>query len=275
MNRLAAPCNRRRRFESGFTLTELAIVMMVVALLLGGLVMTLSAQMESRDIADTRRTLEAARDALIGFAVQNGRLPCPGQPGSNGLESGWDSATGACAQAEGLLPAATLGLGPVDAQGFVRDSWLGDPVNRIRYRVATGPSYTNGTCPGPLATVCGSCSATAIANVFTAAAGMRQAGFNCLNASLTVCTTAGVSAVTDCSASAVKHATMAVVWSVGKSHAALGAVSADEQENTDGDAFFVDRELSPAGATASQFDDLVIWIPPQILYNRLIAGGAI
>jgi len=264
MNRPAAARSRGRRFESGFTLTELAIVMLVVALLLGGLVMTLSAQLESREIADTRRTLEAARDALIGFAVQNGRLPCPGQPGSNGLESGWNSTTGACAQPEGLLPAATLGLGPVDAQGFMRDGWPGNAANRIRYRVATGASVTGGGC-----------SATAIANVFTAANGMKQAGFNCLNPSLTVCTTAGGSPATDCSASAVKHATMAVVWSVGKSHVADGAVSADEQENTDGDAFFVDRDFTAAGTSSSQFDDLVIWIPPQILYNRLIAGGAI
>src|SRR5262245_17521014 len=53
----------------GFTLTELAIVMMIVALLAGGLLMTFAAQTESRQLTDPQRTLARARDAPMALAV--------------------------------------------------------------------------------------------------------------------------------------------------------------------------------------------------------------
>src|SRR5215470_16101798 len=69
-----------RRGVRGFTLAELAVVVLVIALLLGGLTLTLSTQTELRRIEDTQRTLELAKDALIGFAITRGRLPCPADP---------------------------------------------------------------------------------------------------------------------------------------------------------------------------------------------------
>ena len=71
--------NQRQRAR-GFTLAELAIVVAVIALLLGGLTLTLSTQTELRRISDTQRTLELAKDALIGFAMTRGRFPCPADP---------------------------------------------------------------------------------------------------------------------------------------------------------------------------------------------------
>src|SRR5258707_6905415 len=61
----------------GFTLTELAVVMAIVAFLLGSLMYTLSAQVEQRNFEETRRRLELARELLLSFAITNGRLPCP------------------------------------------------------------------------------------------------------------------------------------------------------------------------------------------------------
>lgn len=60
----------------------------------------------------------------------------------------------------------------------------------------------------------------------------------------------------------------AIVVSHGKN--ALGS-SADEQANADGDRSFVSHTPTPTGA--NEFDDLVIWLSPNILYNRLIAAG--
>jgi prepilin-type N-terminal cleavage/methylation domain-containing protein len=99
----------------GFTLTELAVVFLIVGLLMGGAIMTLSAQMEQRTYEETQRRLQAARDALLAFALVNGRLPCPAAPNANGDES---PAGGACTNwYNGFLPARTLGFQPTDAQG--------------------------------------------------------------------------------------------------------------------------------------------------------------
>ena len=61
----------RPPYVSRFTLTELAIVVAIVALLVGGTVLTISAQNSAREINDTRRTLEMARDVSVMMA----RLP--------------------------------------------------------------------------------------------------------------------------------------------------------------------------------------------------------
>ena len=68
--------------------------------------------------------------------------------------------------------------------------------------------------------------------------------------------------------------TPAVVYSTGKNAVAAG-VGTDEVENGNGDRIFVARTPSPFNPPAAGFDDLVIWVSPNILYNRLISAGAI
>ncbi|MDW8467838.1 MAG: prepilin-type N-terminal cleavage/methylation domain-containing protein [Burkholderiales bacterium] len=62
---------------AGFTLTELAVVLAIVGLLLGGLLYTLAAQTDQRNFEETRRRLEQARELLLSFAIVHGRLPAP------------------------------------------------------------------------------------------------------------------------------------------------------------------------------------------------------
>src|SRR5687768_18621141 len=65
------------RRQSGFTLIEIAIAAFIIALLLGSLLVPLATQVEQRQISDTEKILAEIRDALVGFAVANGYLPCP------------------------------------------------------------------------------------------------------------------------------------------------------------------------------------------------------
>jgi len=53
----------------GFTLIELAIVLVIITILIGGLAVPLSAQIQARRIAETRTEMNATRDALLGFAM--------------------------------------------------------------------------------------------------------------------------------------------------------------------------------------------------------------
>jgi hypothetical protein len=49
--------------------------------------------------------------------------------------------------------------------------------------------------------------------------------------------------------------------------------TADELENTDGNANFVSRVATPAEATAGEFDDIVTWLSKYTLFNRMVAAG--
>ena len=92
--------------QQGFTLVELAIVLVIVALLTSGLMMGITAQRKSADNSDAQRQLENIREALLGFAMTNGRLPCPALPnlpntdGNAGKEN--------CAQPHGVLPLSLI-----------------------------------------------------------------------------------------------------------------------------------------------------------------------
>src|SRR2546426_9928559 len=71
------PESRAMNQSRGFTLTELTMALAIIALLIAGAMIPLTAQIEVRNVADTQRTMESIRDAIIGFAQANGRLPCP------------------------------------------------------------------------------------------------------------------------------------------------------------------------------------------------------
>jgi len=60
----------------GFTLIELAIVLVIVTILIGGLAMPLSAQIQARRIAETKKIMEEAREAIIGYAMSHTTSSC-------------------------------------------------------------------------------------------------------------------------------------------------------------------------------------------------------
>ena len=67
------------RIVRGFTLVEVAIVLVVVGLLLAGLLVPLGVQRDVRDYAATRADLSEYKEALVGYALSQTPpyLPCP------------------------------------------------------------------------------------------------------------------------------------------------------------------------------------------------------
>lgn len=257
----------------GFTLTELAVVLAIVGLLLGSLMYTLSAQTEQRNFVDTQRRLEEARDLVLSFAVVNSRLPCPAAappyaPFNNAAGTGIESpAGGACTDAyTGFLPGKALGFQPVDSSGYALDA-SGNP---IRYAVSATSSNrytTQHTTASPW-----SLSSTPTDLVICAAWGGSTTG----------CGTAA--SVTNTSL------VVAVIWSQGKNFRPLaaagiasGGASTDELANNkhrlpsaqNNHQVFVWHSPSPSTATGGEFDDQVIWIPVGVLYGKLIAAGVL
>lgn len=263
---------RPRRFRRGlgFTLTELAVVMFIISLLLGGLMFTLSAQSEQRSRNETLQRLDQAKELVLGFALANGRLPCPASATSLGDES--PAGGGACTNyLSGFLPARTIGFQPVDPSGYALDAW----GNRIRYALAEIASNPTG----------GSGCSTPVSPAFSNSANLKSNGIVCAPNRLVVCdaaqntiagpppacgtwTTAG-----DARSVTNTLTVVAVVHSTGKNGATATTPGPDEAENTDGDGVFVWHEPRPSGATGGEFDDFIVWIPVGLLYGQLIAAG--
>ncbi len=111
--------HRRTR---GFSLVELAIVLVIVALLTSGLLLGISAQRNAAENIDAQRQLENIREALLGFAMANGRLPCPADPTlTTGIEDKPNptpsNPTPPCNRTFGVIPWATLSLPETDPWG--------------------------------------------------------------------------------------------------------------------------------------------------------------
>jgi prepilin-type N-terminal cleavage/methylation domain-containing protein len=109
----------------GFSLVELSIVLVIVGLVIAGMLVPLSAQIDQKNYNETQKTMTEIRDGLIGYASSNGYLPCPDITG-DGVEDR-DTTTGVCLAnpTEGDLPWADLGMGKQDAWG-----------QKYQYRVA-------------------------------------------------------------------------------------------------------------------------------------------
>lgn len=265
--RLAMACRAdiRSRAARGFSLTELAVVLAIVGLLLAGLLLPLGTQVEQRQIADTTRRLEDAREALIGFAVINGRLPCPASLDSLGIES---PAGGTCTDwYTGFLPAVTLGFSPVDGNGYAIDAW----GNRIRYAVSQTTAPV-GTPPH-----------------FTDSIKLKANGIGTKPDDIVICAGWGGS-TSNCGTAAqitnmspTNRVVAAVIWSQGKNFASVGAGGVDESANNktrlpavaNNHPIFVSHEPRPAGAPGGEFDDILIWLPVGALYGRLISAGVL
>ena len=244
--------------QSGFTLTELAIVMVIMALLIGGMMMPLSAQRDIQNTNNTQRQLSDIREALLGFAAANGRLPCPASPDSTGIEN--PTGGGACANPNnGFVPGATLAIGPTDPQGYVLDAW----GNRIRYAVTNWQSGAGASHPNAFTTVGGIKSAW---NDSSLASGIEPP--------LRVCSTSVGIESTKCASTGttISYATAAILISSGK-NGGVTPTGDDELQNTDNNSTFVSHTPTPADAPQGEFDDLVVWLSPSILYNRLISAN--
>lgn len=240
--------------DCGFTLVEMAIVLMIVGLLLGGLIPTLSAQMESQRISETRKQMDEIQQTVVGFAIANGRLPCPADPTlATGQAGAGTERTFPCTSnnSTGVLPWATLGVNETDAWG-----------NRYTYRVSSD-------------------FADALGTTF----GKDQYGNDCIpsstpvNASFAICSvgtlnvrstaTGGTNVATNVPAVIISHGKNGAGAYTQQGTQLPVSSDTDEQGNSDGSANlnYVNHTPTPG------FDDQVMWLSGNILLNRMVAAG--
>ncbi len=112
---------------NGFSLIEMAIALAVIGFLIGGLLKPMSSVMDYQKIKYTDATLEQIKEALVGFAIINNRLPCPAKCSKfNGKDIdcfnevydasdvGKETTDSTFCEQEGYLPWADLGIGRYD-----------------------------------------------------------------------------------------------------------------------------------------------------------------
>lgn len=234
---------RINRPATGFTLVELTVVLVIVALLLGGLLLPITAQQDIRQQADAERQLNETRDALIGFAQINGRLPCPA---TNAVGNGKENCAG---PDYGFVPWGEIGVRPTDPWGRM-----------IRYRVSN--AFRTAAPPITTATVPDLKIQTRQGNVLT---------------DLTN------DAPRDVVFVIVSHGKNGYYGTNADGSAGppdpAGVTNPDEDTNAGALAgaastIFVSRTPTPEDAAViGGFDDLVVWVPRSLLINRMVAAG--
>ena len=227
-----------RPAQYGFSLVEMAVVMVILAMLIGGLVVPLTAQIDQRDMNETRKSLSEIKEALMGFAITSGRLPCPAISSTNGDEK---LTCVVLADRHGYIPWAKLGVSKLDAWG-----------NIFRYSVTS--AYAG--LPGTLVL-----SPPTVRDITIQTRNVAGALVNLSNPS-------------DIPAVVLSHGKNGYGSTNDQSVvAAVPGANVDESTNTTNPITFVAQVPKVVGSPGGEYDDIVTWISPNILFSRMVAAG--
>jgi len=263
------------RQPRGFTLIELAVVLFVGTLILGGIVQYLALQVATAKITATRTKQDAIKSALVNYIARNNQLPCPADPVlSNGDPlNGVAKAAGVCAGggvvttaviAQGAVPWATLGLS--------REAALDGYGNRFTYQVVISATNLQALPAAGQQTISGMKGAITLHSAGPAIVAPA------VGANQTNSCTPGTPTDNPC---------LAVVVIVSHGADGFGAytdggvqiafpasvVGNDARENANADSAFVVKTYS--NVDANPFDDVVLALNPNDLLSALTSSGGL
>lgn len=230
--------------NKGFTLIEMSIVLIVISLILGGVLKTVGVQRQQLKRDETRQILQSINQALIGFAITEGRLPCP-DTDADGIENPQNpDNTTDCDANEGFLPFTDLGVGGFDAWG-----------NPFRYRVRGSGNLSFANQP-PAIDGAGATTAD-------------DASFSMADV--------GNIRIEDSNGVLIANNIPAVVISYGENGrrtiangfpCAANFPSSLEDENCDDNTTILDDDYSSVAGAG--YDDLVMWVSLTVLKSRML-----
>lgn len=239
---MSQPATVPRYYQNGA-----ALLLMIVLLGLGAATLIMKNVRPLDDSARQLRTalqIAEAKEALIGYAMTHGRLPRPAISAEDGREM---PATCSQDRCTGLLPWVTLGITGGDAWGKM-----------LRYSVSVG--FAQRIVPSKAMADKRILTRDNSGEAYYVVGNERcDMGIRCAPA---------------------------VIYSNGKDNFGIsttgtqlrnGSISnIDEQQNdSSSDRFFARRKETRSQVDGGEFDDIVAWIPLQLLYRRLEVSGAI
>lgn len=230
--------------SKGFSLIELAIAIFVIALLLGGILVPLSTQVEQRKNSETQKTLNEVKEALLGYALANGYLPCPAISAIIGIEDR-TGATCTGVKRQGFLPWATLGTSKLDSWGHI-------------FRYSVTPAFSNST-------------------TFFTFSTARDISIRTRDAAGSIVNLSNANDIPAVVFSVGRNGN----WGTSDDGISVGDLSAtnvDEDTNNDGGGtgrIYFSRTTSDntAAPFGGEFDDIVVWMSNSVLLNRMVAAG--
>lgn len=243
--------------QRGFSLIEIAVTLFILTLVLGALLMPLATQVEERQVRETERIMNEMMEALVGYAISQTtpRLPCPdltsggtgaaNDTANDGVED-YNTTTGVCATTDGNIPWATLGVNATDFWG-----------NRYRYLAMA--AFTNRSP----ATVMSLSSASGTLLKVCAAAP-------------TSATCGGTTYVADnVPAVIISHGRNGYGAMNGSSNTQISTTGASTHETENAGGTYPNSVVSKtrSDAAGQEFDDIVVWMSPNVLFNRLVAAN--
>jgi prepilin-type N-terminal cleavage/methylation domain-containing protein len=297
--------------QRGFTLIEMAIVLIIVTILIGGLAVPLAAQIQGRRIAETNKTLQETRDAIMGYAMSHivtppGTCTCQYNVDGDGVSDTTDCpSTVSCP----VIPPPTTptqltlhftrhylpcpDLSGTDPEPGVDNDGDGDASNDLNNgredRSAAGTCSTDsGNVPWvTLGTGHQDAWGNLLQYAVTSTFANSATGFsNADTGDLQICDLSANTGDSDCGALGNVASNVAVAiasygpngWGArnisGNKLADSSSNNEKENANTDTvDKEFVSRNPSKAGDVAGEFDDLVEWISADQLRGRICPAG--
>lgn len=234
----------RQHGQFGFTLVEIAVVLVIIGITLGGLLVSLTAQVDQRNYSQAKQSMEEIKDALLGYALSHGYLPCPAISAVNGAED--RAAGGGCTGGKrvGFLPWAELGIKRTD-------SW--DHL----YRYTVTPAYSNSITPVTL-------SPSTARDITIQTRNSVGALVNLSNAS-------------DIPVAVISHGKNGY-----GATSADGILIADTSVNNDDEKMnnsgagttLISRDFGSDNTTSfGEYDDLIVWISPNTYLSKMVTVG--
>lgn len=91
--------------QAGFTLVEIAVVLVVVSIFLTGIILSFATYTQSKNVELTQKRMDVVLDALSIYVQKNNRLPCAADPsGNNASTMGRERNGGNCLALAGATP---------------------------------------------------------------------------------------------------------------------------------------------------------------------------
>lgn len=231
----------------GFTLIEMAVVLVILGLVMSGMLMPLTAQIDQKNYTETRQHMGDIQEALIGYGLSHGYLPCPAVSSANGSEDRDGDLTSPtynqCLKRSGFLPWAELGVQKVDNWGHLYGYSVTLAFSNANQKITLSPLTSRDI------TIRGRNSTGGLINL---------SNLNNIPATIVSFGKNGLLATND----------------DGSVVANTSLTNLDEVVNASGTTSFISRDYTNVTTVSGgEFDDVVVWLSPNLYLNRMISAG--